>query len=212
MKPRMHLLFPESKQRQKQSGGFTVLELIVAMAIVAVLAVFLFSASQKARPSAIRVKCTQNLKQIYTGAQLYAGDNNAALPVIADIAQGRTVYKSGLIDRLEAYIPDKHVFYCPDAGAAASIKTYEYQSKNTDPMPFWSIGYYWMISTSPSWLSGATFPQKTSGSGKRVLGSCIHFDVEPHTGRMNFLFADGHVEILPGKRVNQIVPSTLMFP
>lgn len=59
--------------------GFTLVELLVVIGIIAVLVAILLPALNKARKAALSVQCLSNLRQCATGFQMYANDNNGTI-------------------------------------------------------------------------------------------------------------------------------------
>jgi prepilin-type N-terminal cleavage/methylation domain-containing protein len=59
---------------------FTLIELLIVIAIIAILASMLLPALKNARESAKKIACTSNLKQLGTTVQMYANDFNGYFP------------------------------------------------------------------------------------------------------------------------------------
>src|SRR3954471_5954414 len=74
-------------KRLRKNQGFTLVELLVVIGIIALLISILLPSLNRARETANRVKCGSNLKQIGQALLLYSNENRNAFP--------RTYYNSG---------------------------------------------------------------------------------------------------------------------
>jgi prepilin-type N-terminal cleavage/methylation domain-containing protein/prepilin-type processing-associated H-X9-DG protein len=72
----------------KRRGGFTLVELLVVIGIIALLISILLPALSKARQQGNVVSCQARLRQIGQLAVIYANDNKGALPYGADLTEG----------------------------------------------------------------------------------------------------------------------------
>src|SRR3954466_2897461 len=75
-------------------GGFTLVELLVVIGIIALLISILLPSLAKARKAANTVKCAANLRSIIQGMQIYASQNNGSIPGSA-WTTARFIYRSG---------------------------------------------------------------------------------------------------------------------
>ena len=77
--------------------GFTLIELLVVIAIIVILAAILFPVFARAKESANKTQCINNLKQIGTAVSMYIQDNDETYPdarLASTATEGTSGYNS----------------------------------------------------------------------------------------------------------------------
>ena len=132
---------PISLLRRIKIKLFTMIELLIVIAIIAILAGMLLPALKAARDKAYDAVCRNNLKQMSYAASLYSGDYNGFLVPAYQVYYYNGARQSGGNACWFAYLsghnglpnyrlnPDK-TFYCPKCPDAKTPSTQHFQYKD----------------------------------------------------------------------------------
>jgi len=161
-------------------SGFTLLELLVVIAVITLLAALLLPILSNARRKAHRISCKNNLGQLGKAMQMYTGENGGRYPRLAVRPSMNSDYP-GLRDAMITYIKDQRLLRCPAESGAL----------------------YHLEGTSYEW-NGVLNGQPQDGFLEQMMGSTrtpmiydyesVHPDPGPGSYRgKNVVFCDGSV-------------------
>ncbi len=123
---------------QPRSAGFSLIELLVVVAIITLLAGIALPYLYSAGDTAKRTRCIANLKEISRALYFYRQDNNKKLPEVQPMPVD--IHTPTLMHALAPYIkPDSGAYVSPgDEGIVALVGTsYEYH-----------LGYFFQFGTA----------------------------------------------------------------
>jgi len=188
--------------------GFTLLELLTVLVIVATLAAILLPVLERAREAGRASSCLAHERQIALGVLAYAQDWDERFPQLHPTPDGGPVFAAPPADAplqllgswrgmLAAYISAPELFGCPsDVGFG--------EAHPSSYAPNGYLGYGAALGDVPSPAGTVLTAEITGGSlaedlspwlGKATLLDDIAAD--RHNGLAQYAFVDGHVRSLP---------------
>ncbi len=200
-------------QSQHQKKAFTLIELLIVIAIIALLAAILFPAFARARESARKASCQSNLKQIGLGWMQYTQDyDEMSVPSRVGV-----ILTSPYTVTLQPYLKSTQIFKCPSNTSDSSLSyTYNFylglaRPLAGIPLPAQTPMYADAWATDPNAVAYYFVTATATGGWIPMLGRSIHAsqvggtllnDVQTaglvqgglHLDGANYVFADGHVK------------------
>jgi prepilin-type N-terminal cleavage/methylation domain-containing protein/prepilin-type processing-associated H-X9-DG protein len=110
--------------------GWTLLELLIGVAILGILTAVFIPVASSARAKAQAAKCLVHLRALGSGFNLYLGEHQLIMPRLAAARASRTEDLPVIDTLLAPYVDDTRVFACPaDSSLARDTGTsYFYNS------------------------------------------------------------------------------------
>ncbi len=182
------------KNRSAWNCAFTTLELLVILAIIALLAAVLLTTLSKAKERARQVGCLNNLKQLGLGSLLYAEDSNGNLSgaswnlsavsttQVPGCQSDRAASDADLNWLFPAYVRTFASYVCPSTHNFIRSNTLAKPNKSTDTV-YVDLGYLAVSKTAPG-LSYQCFGNFAAPHNlKKTKSSVGAFTLEQYSGR-----------------------------
>jgi prepilin-type N-terminal cleavage/methylation domain-containing protein/prepilin-type processing-associated H-X9-DG protein len=167
-----------------RSGGFTLMELLVVIAVIAILASLSVPVYQRIIQSGRATACVSNLRQISVGLGGYLMDNNNVMPTLQTARASISDDVPVIDNTLAKYITAKSVFACP-----ADVNGF---AKNTGTSYFWNVALNGQTATNLSFMPLLQSSQNTQAPSQiPIMADKEGF--HPYlANKVNVLYADGH--------------------
>ncbi|HRJ72334.1 MAG TPA: prepilin-type N-terminal cleavage/methylation domain-containing protein [Terrimicrobiaceae bacterium] len=157
--------------------AFTMIELLVVMAAIALIAFIAVPSYNIVRARADAARCLANLRAMGIGLNYFLGENQMIMPQMAAARASRTEEVAVIDNTLDRYIENSAVFTCPSGRRLAETTGTSYFWNSTlNGQPVANLNFLGLVSD----LSRIPVLVDKEGWHK-------HTD-----DRVNHLFADGH--------------------
>lgn len=190
--------------------AFTVIDLLVVLAIVAVLAAILFPVLTHPRDTPRQMTCPGNLKHIGKALQMYVQDYDDRLPPHGYAVEPKAII---LPELLQPYLKAAEFWACPAAHPAGSRQGVVEGASSATPIDY---GYNWSaleLNGIGRPLKSVRYPAATvafaDSTGYRTVPSPLvpALGGTPpayrHSDRAYVGWLDGHVEAMPAPQLEE---------
>ena len=221
---------------ERRGIRFTLIELLIVIAILAILASMLLPALNKAREKARGIQCASNLKQSFQMLQFYADDNHGYIP---KYAEGTYTWSNPSTVTARTYFQNRKVLHCPSGklppgcdptnlNDLGTSSWYTYGIVEGNSGTFMHFATRKTIKTPNQWGSGRQHDPNIPNSRMMLLADSIssapgnyqsylilqapwetsNTVALRHSRRANMAFFDGHVEAVDRGTLIQLKQGT----
>jgi prepilin-type N-terminal cleavage/methylation domain-containing protein len=186
--------------------GMTLVELVIVLAVIAVLAALSFTAISKVRQRAYLGNCIHNLRQLVLAVHMYENDYGT-VPIESPTKTPEGIY--GVVQQmLNPYVHGKEIFLCPADFTGGRYHYAEDAFGNPKPMNSKVIrwkGQEWL--TSYDYFVNDLVVRDYGKGATRLKSESPLFDCNwhiPHFKALVIARYNGTVEVIPGGSVKEL--------
>jgi general secretion pathway protein G len=172
----------------KKERAFTLIEILVVIAILAIVAAILFPVFSRAKAAAKKTACMSNLKQMGHAILLYMGDYDDVFPNAIDAADryrpeiwsgmpefmAQIPYMPMMNEALWPYARNKEIFRCPADSGSQVLDTHPFLTFPTSPSMYNTYSMSYMYRTE------ITFRRFSQSSLESLSDVNVLFDGSGH--------------------------------
>jgi len=194
---------------EDSSAAFTLIELLIVIAIIGILIALVVPALTRSRDTALSVHCLNNMRQVGTAVMLYADDHNDTFPRSqhSAFAHGELPWARAVAPYLGSSSTSwkdllKNIYRCSQDQRPSSVSyglNVYFELGPDDDYPGYPATWRRRIDVSNP--SSTILIAENNSEADHIMpnfwsspGDAVDVATDRHNGKANYIFADGHAE------------------
>jgi prepilin-type N-terminal cleavage/methylation domain-containing protein/prepilin-type processing-associated H-X9-DG protein len=187
----VNLRYRASEIGMRANAGFSLIELLVTVAIILILTTLYFGPNNANRQQALKRACQKNLEKLFVSMEIYANEHGGKFPELA----GAKTSEEALDVLVPKYTSDPSPFICPGSSDSALPAGESIRTRKI------SYAYYmgrYFTNSQQVLMSDQQVDTQAKAAGHAVFSATGKAPGNNHRKfGGNFLFCDGHCEMSP---------------